>query len=61
LAGAGIGAGDGFLWELGTPYTLNISLLEGNASGALFGATITNEINARRDTSFRPSISWCEK
>ena len=31
------------LWELGTPYTLNISLLDGNSSGALFGAKITNE------------------
>jgi len=39
----GLGAADGYLWELGTPYTLNISLLDGNASGALFGATITNE------------------
>ena len=39
----GIGAADGFLWELGTPYTLNISLLDGNSSGALFGAKITNE------------------
>lgn len=39
----GIGAADGFLWELGTPYTLNISLLDGNSSGALFGAEITNE------------------
>eukprot|EP01050_Picozoa_sp_SAG11_P007791 SAG11_NODE_660_length_7893_cov_4.055042_6_plen_202_part_00 len=39
----GIGAADGFLWELSTPYTLNISLLDGNSSGALFGAKITNE------------------
>jgi hypothetical protein len=39
----GIGAADGFLWELHTPYTLNISLLEGNTTGALFGFTITNE------------------
>ena len=38
----GLGLADGFLWELGTPYTLNISLLEGNASAALFGATVTN-------------------
>ena len=42
----GLGVVDGFLWELGTPYTLNISLVEGNASAALFGATITNEKTA---------------
>ena len=34
--------GDDFMWEMGTRYTLNISLLEGNVSAALFGATITN-------------------
>eukprot|EP01047_Picozoa_sp_COSAG01_P034217 COSAG01_NODE_2560_length_7453_cov_14.661817_5_plen_261_part_00 len=42
----GLGLADGFLWQLGTRYTLNISLLEGNSSAALFGATITNEKTA---------------
>ena len=38
----GLTAADEYLWEIGTPYTLNISLRSKNASGATFGSTITN-------------------
>ena len=42
----GIGEADGFIWEIGTPYTLNVSLdptVPNNASAATFAFTITNE------------------
>jgi hypothetical protein len=38
----GLTAADEYLWEIGTPYTLNISLRSKNSSGATFGSTITN-------------------
>jgi len=38
----GLTAADDYLWEIGTPYTLNISLRSKNSSGATFGSTITN-------------------
>lgn len=39
----GLSGDDDYLWEIGVPYTLNISLRQHNTSGATFGSTITNE------------------
>ena len=44
--GTQCGFGDGpdkWVWELGTPYTFNLSLSTSNASGALFNALIRDE------------------
>ena len=38
----GLTAADEYLWEIGTPFTLNISLTSKNSSGATFRSTITN-------------------
>lgn len=47
----GIGEADGFMWELGVAYTLNISLdaaVENNASASTFKFTIINENTSQR-------------